>query len=1345
MNNKYLLLAIVALLVCNLLSAREYSNIPAGKAPKSSGKTNTDCLPATAQMDMEVNNIRARLLTGGDMWWDPVGAIAHYEVPKVPKGSTESVKNSIFAGALWIGGIDAGGQLKVAAQTYRQTGNDFWPGPLDDSGNTESDICNQYDRFFTVFRADIENFLAAYQLSGGTLAASEVPENVLKWPARNNPHFDDFDLPVDKDLAPFFDANGDGDYDPTKGDYPVISNSCGATYADQMTWWIFNDKGNVHSETGGEAINLEVGAMAFAYATNDELNNMTFYRYEVRNKSTIELDSTFFSQWVDPDLGDHLDDFVGCIPEEGLGIVYNCDSDDGDYGVPPMLGVDFFKGPSKFIEVNGVVTDTIELGMSSFVYYNNDQTITGNPQVVSDFYGYMAGVWKDGTPFTYGGNGYGGDAAYPYMFPSDPTDQSPTAWSECKEGNACADRRFMQTAGPFKLKPGAINDIIVGVIWVPAVGGCPDASFNVIAQADKKAQALFDNCFKLLDGPDAPELVIRELNQEVIISLYNDSLRSNNKFEQYKEADPILRALGDQAPDSLYYFQGYKIFQLKSETVSSAEYNDPDLARLVAQVDIRDGVAKIVNFTEDADLGYIGELKVEGRNEGIIHSFKVTDDLFAQTEDSKLLVNNQRYYYSAIAYAYNGHESFDPAAPSPTAQKLPYLEGRRNIKKHVAIPHIPTPQEEGIVLNSAFGAGPEIKVLQGAGNGIKGDLELTDATIAELLAPPYYAEQPVYKGVKGPISVKVTDPFLVPPHDFELEMLNAGTNDILSGDTRWVLRDKTDGSEYLSETSIERANEQVIGGVAENSLGFSVTIEQSTAPTFDKNAVVSSEISYEDLQDPWLDFIADGEAETFTNWIRSGNSESDLPYQDYNRDLSGYYEGLLEGKVAPYCLTNKLEPQAGGTATPPLAPACKDCTSGNTAPTNTISNLASIDLVLTPDPSKWTRSVVVELGRDPGNTVGGARKNAMRNQPSVDKSGSEAASISLGAVLENGKSYYVAGTSASYIEYTGASGATREVLAGKYFVADNTTPYAVFNGASVYAAEDVGRGWFPGYAVNVTTGERLNIIFGENSFLGPDNGDDMIWNPSSRLTNQADGTSNNWIRAGGEHYIYVMNSVYDEGNAYLEKFVAYGVNPATSTLQNKKDVWLQAMWVMLPMLSANSQLKAVSDGLVPSTVTIKLRTEQPYVQEDALPSVKYEFSMGNLAANTSQGDVAKSAMDLIRIVPNPYYAFSTYERTQLDNRVRITNLPSRCNISIFTLEGTLIKSIKVDNVGDDTAKGDNITSPLLINSVDWDMTNNKLIPIASGVYLIHVDAPDLGEERTLKWFCIKRPIDLDIF
>ena len=406
---------------------------------------------------------------------------------------------------------------KVAAQTYRQSGNDFFPGPLNADGQTDATTCNNYDQHWEVLGEDIGIFQSNFEESGGQLSVSNIPESLLRWPGKNNPHFSDynsFELTPDKEYAPFYDADGNEEYNPEYGDYPVIDD-CSAEYADQMIWWIFNDRGNTHTETGGEAIGLEISALAFAFVTNDEINSMTFYRYQIDNRSTTPLDSTYFGQWVDPDLGFFEDDYVGCVPEEGLGIVYNGDAvDEGEYGNdPPMLGVDFFKGPQKIEDMDGDGDlDTTLLGMSSFLFYNNDFEVTGNPENASHFYGYLAGVWKDGSPFTCGGNGYGGSEECDYMFPADPTTPEP-AWSECTvENNAPADRRFLQSAGPFRLDPGAVNEVIVGVVWVRGLQyPCP--SFDLILQADTKAQALFDNCFQLIKGPDAPTMTVRELDE----------------------------------------------------------------------------------------------------------------------------------------------------------------------------------------------------------------------------------------------------------------------------------------------------------------------------------------------------------------------------------------------------------------------------------------------------------------------------------------------------------------------------------------------------------------------------------------------------------------------------------------------------------------------------------------------------------------------------------------------------------------------------------------------------------------------------------------------------------------
>jgi flagellar hook assembly protein FlgD len=123
----------------------------------------------------------------------------------------------------------------------------------------------------------------------------------------------------------------------------------------------------------------------------------------------------------------------------------------------------------------------------------------------------------------------------------------------------------------------------------------------------------------------------------------------------------------------------------------------------------------------------------------------------------------------------------------------------------------------------------------------------------------------------------------------------------------------------------------------------------------------------------------------------------------------------------------------------------------------------------------------------------------------------------------------------------------------------------------------------------------------------------------------------------------------------------------------------------------------------------------------------YEFDMSGFDVITNNGTAMDSALILINVVPNPYYAYSEYETGKLDSRVKITNLPEECTISIYNLSGTLMR--RFEKAGEKT-------------SLDWDLKNQVDIPVAGGVYLIHVEVPDVGE-RTLKWFGVMRPTDLN--
>jgi hypothetical protein len=299
------------------------------------------------------------------------------------------------------------------------------------------------------------------------------------------------------------------------------------------------------------------------------------------------------------------------------------------------------------------------------------------------------------------------------MFPgdTDPTGwgtnfvpQSP--WDEVSANNTPADRRMLQSAGPFTLQPGAVNYITVGAVWARASSGGPTASVELMRTTDDKAQRLFDNCFRTLDGPTAPDLTLQELNQEIIIYMTNKD-GSNNYLERYEAYDPgIVYTSLDPALasiDTTYNFEGYQVFQLKDATVTTADLYNPDKARLVAQCDIKNGVAQLVNREFDQSLGadVPQDMTIDAADDGLVHSFSIKTDAFASGNTT--LVNHKTYYFMVLAYAHNEYlayndVSFDPLnplTPSNIGQKKPYLAGRKNVKVYSGIPHITSPEAGG--------------------------------------------------------------------------------------------------------------------------------------------------------------------------------------------------------------------------------------------------------------------------------------------------------------------------------------------------------------------------------------------------------------------------------------------------------------------------------------------------------------------------------------------------------------------------------------------------------------------------------------------------------------------------
>jgi len=539
-------------------------------------------------------------------------------------------------------------------------------------------------------------------------------------------------------------------------------------------------------------------------------------------------------------------------------------------------------------------------------------------------------------------------------------------------------------------------------------------------------------------------------------------------------------------------------------------------------------------------------------------------------------------------------------------------------------------------------------------------------------------------GGLGPVAIKVIDPLEVKDGQYTLSFDESNSNanwQIVNGDGQVIAE---------SDTTISFYNEQIIP-----TLGLSVAIQQPEAPGGDddgtyNNGIITSEIIYDDPSKEWWSGIADDKSYSPYNWILAGtnNNPTEPPatlYSDQSGDSKGYFENIVEGTWGPYMYAsgnNRLV--VDGFDNYGMGPAV---TIGRNL--NDAADLHSVDIVFTADKNNWTRVPVFELAEEPGLSEHGDKKLTQRQDTS----------------------------------WTLANGELKR--------APNLAP---------------GWSYFPGYAIDVESGKRLNMAFGENSWLPGENGNDMLWNPTDREFLPPGNNVNGGYVFGGQHYIYVFADEDRIGGTLEDleyKGGAIADWPLTDIMEDlvktgglgniaRANFWRACRWVGMPTLRRGMEFDPYTE--LPTETRIRIRMNTPY-QKRELASASNEgkpeflFNTSNIATKTYVDSVGSSKLETIRVVPNPYYGFSSYETSQLDNIVKITNLPEICTISIFTPSGTLIRQYRKDNS---------------MTYLEWDLKNAYNVPIASGVYIIHIDAGDLGE-KIVKWFGALRPVDLNSF
>jgi hypothetical protein len=293
--------------------------------------------------------------------------------------------------------------------------------------------------------------------------------------------------------ADFYDGNNDGIYNPVD----LNSNGIWDTNEDKpdilgdiTTYCVYNDGVDASLRRFNDVTpkGIEISQTIFAYSDSSQntLNNTIFVRYKIVNRGTVSsvMDSVYFSFWADPDVGNYVDDLVGCDTLLDAGFVYH-NAPDGEFGnAAPTVLTSILQGPYYYIpgetfidnNSNGIYDDGIDTpidtaynrkgslrgieirpgaknqGMSSFIHYMASHATHGDPNTSFEAREYMKGNNKFGIPidpctWIYGTvNGVNcTEVNSSFMYSGNPATN--VGWLN----NLKTDQRTMVNTGPFRL------------------------------------------------------------------------------------------------------------------------------------------------------------------------------------------------------------------------------------------------------------------------------------------------------------------------------------------------------------------------------------------------------------------------------------------------------------------------------------------------------------------------------------------------------------------------------------------------------------------------------------------------------------------------------------------------------------------------------------------------------------------------------------------------------------------------------------------------------------------------------------------------------------------------------
>lgn len=523
-----LFLLFVTLLLSSAGFSQSDKNSSAGQ-PRSSGTNETYQFLQTRSMKIWFQNNGSIIDPKGNWAWE------------YPVNSGKAVMYS--QGFALSGYVE--GELRASWMAYNERVEDWQPDPI--KNLRPEDPQNPRFRIYKVKAGD----------------TWESNPDVANWPV---------------DLgAEWIDEDGNGKYEPEKGDHPRF-------LGDQMLWYVINDgvpKDYWSRRFKSESMGIEAQVTAFSLEEKTGQSPVVFLRYKLINKSRNSIDSLIYSVWSDPDIGSHLDDLMGIDTTRFLAYMYNESNHDSFYGYgPPAAGYSILMGPqiksTKLSDYSWIEGKKIlgkrnsKLKSFKFIYYGSVSAEHG-AETLTGARNFQRGLFRDGRTANQLTLGFGGQLSDDPKKPFPGYPENRIGWID-SQGD---ERRMMLNSEYFSMAPGDTQ-----IIYLACMVGHGSDNLQSIK--------------KLREITDASALAFSDLNLPAIHFQEPSPLSVHSTEAGYIKLD--LGTISSVRPNLMdypghnYEFKGYRLRQLVPGENTSV---------ILREITVKNGLDSIYQISPD--------------------------------------------------------------------------------------------------------------------------------------------------------------------------------------------------------------------------------------------------------------------------------------------------------------------------------------------------------------------------------------------------------------------------------------------------------------------------------------------------------------------------------------------------------------------------------------------------------------------------------------------------------------------------------------------------------------------------------------------------------------------------